>query len=288
MIKQKIASSDDKEALYFILSLDVVVGALAVGLFAVTLLNVHPNPVWWIILPLAVWTVYTSDHLIDGFSQNKKGSIYRHWFHFRHRNILIPAIIITSVIAGILTLIYLEMAILKWGLVLSAMISVYFLIIFSFKKKGYLYFQKELFIAFAYTAGIFLAPLVWYGQIPCFSKIIPIFILFILAWVETVMISYFDYNLDVSDENISFSVQYGKQKTRKVLILILIVTALLIMAFLFPLHKIKDFIPLLIELVMTIILFIVVYTPEYFQRNHRYRWIGEIVFWMPGLLVLIR
>ena len=52
-------------------SLDVVIGALAVGLFAIKLLLVRPNPWWWLVLALSVWVVYTADHLIDGFQQKQ-------------------------------------------------------------------------------------------------------------------------------------------------------------------------------------------------------------------------
>ena len=69
------------QPLYQILSLDVVLGAVSVGVFATQLLQVKANPYWWIILAVAVWVIYTFDHLVDGFKKKGESTIYRHRFH---------------------------------------------------------------------------------------------------------------------------------------------------------------------------------------------------------------
>ena len=267
-----------------VLSLDITIGTLAVGLFAVHLFGVTANPVWWIILPLAVWTVYTADHLADGYRQKENSNIYRHDFHYRYRKILIPLIAITGISAGVLALVFLEPAVIRGGLILSAMILLYLLLLFFSAKKSNFYFHKELFIAFAYTAGIFLAPLAWYGKAPCFSKILPIIILFLLAWVESVMVSFFDYEDDLADGNTSFSLRYGKKQTRKILITVIIISAILMVLSVLFLKDQMSVYAVVIELLMLTILFVIIYTPRSFQENNIYRWIGELVFWLPALL----
>ena len=166
------------------------------------------------------------------------------------------------------------------------MILLYLLILLLSGKKGNLYFHKELFIAFAYTAGIFLAPAVWYGHIPEFTKSLPVFILFLLAWLETVMVSFFDYENDKADGNTSFAVWYGKQRTRKILIVVMIVTAAAIVISIFFLTDRISRCAVVIELLMLTILFVIINKPDNFQRNNLYRWIGESVFWLPALLAL--
>lgn len=274
------------QTLYQVLSLDITIGSLAVGLFAVQLFDVTADPVWWIILPLAVWTVYTADHLADGFRQKENSSIYRHDFHYRHRKILVPLTALTGTIAVVLAFVFLEPAVIRGGMILSTMILLYLLILLLSGKKNNLYFHKELFIAFAYTAGIFLAPVVWYGHTPGFSKILPVFIIFLLAWVETVMVSFFDFENDLADGNTSFAIWYGKQKTRKILIVVMTIIAVAIFISVLFIKDLKSIYALTIELLMLTVLFPIISRPGNFQKNNLYRWIGESVFWLPALLIL--
>ncbi len=273
-----------KQSLFQVLSLDITIGALAVGLFAEELFGVNVNPVWWIILPIAVWTIYTADHLADGLKQKENSTIYRHDFHYRHRKILIPIILITGAVAVVLAFLFLDTAIIKWGIFLSGLILLYLLIVIISGKNGNAYFHKEIFIAFAYTAGIFLAPLVWYGHVPDYSKGLTVFFIFLLVWCETVMVSFFDYDQDKADGNTSFAVWYGKRKTRRILITLMIIMAAWLIVSVFIIPDKKYIVPLMIEFLMLVILFFIIYKPRYFQKSNRYRWLGETVFWLPALL----
>jgi len=277
-----------KQPLFQVLSLDITIGAMAVGLFAVKLLGVTANPVWWIVLALAVWTVYTADHLADGLKHKGEHTIYRHLFHYRYRKILFPLVLFTGLCAIALTFVLLETAIIKWGIVLSGFVLLYLLILFMPDKTKHRYYHKEIFIAFAYTSGIFLAPLVWYGQVPSYSKWLPVIVIFVLAWCETVMVSFFDYDLDKADGNTSFAVKYGKRKTRRILIVVLILTAFWLMVSVFFFEKIKNASPVLIEFVMLLLLLIIIYKPDYFIKNNFYRWLGEMTFWLPGFLIFFK
>ncbi|HDO26622.1 MAG TPA: hypothetical protein ENH02_00755 [Bacteroidetes bacterium] len=287
-MNKKNSFPESNQPLFQVLSFDIVLGSLAVGLFAVTLLGVKTNPVWWIILPLAVWTVYTVDHLADGLKQKDKSTIYRHDYHYRYRKILFPLILFTGLCAIALTFIFLDTAIIKWGIVLSGFVLFYLLILLIPHKHRHFYYHKEVFIAFAYTSGIFIAPLVWYGRFPDYSKWLPVIVIFILVWCETVMVSFFDYDLDKADGNASFTVRYGKRKTRQILITALILTALWLTVSAFFFENRKNIPPVLIELLMLSVLLIIIYLPDYFKSNNLYRWFGEIVFWLPGFLVLFK
>jgi len=272
-----------KQSLYQVLSLDVVLGSLAVGLFAVKLLNVNPVPAWWIILPCAVWVVYTLDHLVDGYKRKGDSIIYRHSFHYQNRWVLISLILVIGTLTFVASFFYLKPEILIAGTVLGILVVIYLVLIYLFKSGSKL-LQKEFFIALVYVGGIFLAPLVWFGSAPTLEIIIVITILSFLAAAESIMISYFDYENDKNDNLSSFTIYFGITYTRKSLtgMLILLAVAIVISAIVFPKTMLPYFV---ILLVMDFTLLPVILYPEYFVKNHLFRWIGESVFILPVFII---
>lgn len=270
-----------------ILSIDVVLGTMAIGYLAIRILNVEANPIWWIILPLSVWIIYSLDHIIDGSKNKQEATIYRHWFHYLHQNLILTFIVLASVINLVLCLLYLDIHIIIMGLLLSIFIAIYFALIFFLKSTRVVLLQKELIIAFVYTFGIFMAPLYWYGSLPSIHVMIVIFIIFILAWFEGIMISFFEYFDDIKDGHTSFTVIAGKRNTRLFLIIghMIIEIIAIILLIIIPVDIV--FYALLIALIMNLILGIVTIYPENLENNNTYKFIGEFVFLLPVLLVFV-
>lgn len=274
------------QPLYQILSLDIVLGSLSVGLFVVRVLNVSAVPLWWLILPLAVWSVYSFDHLADGFNKKGESKIYRHWFHFNYSKTLIPMVLTTGTIAGILSLVFLDKKIVLFGCGLSFLVLLYFIVVWHQKKLKIKYVQKELFIAIIYISGILLAPAVWNNKPFSLAQLIIFGIMILLAWAEGVIISFYDYENDKADSLKSFAVVYGRKKTRSILITlnicILIITTI-------AMYYFEDSIiigALFIELIMNLVLFCLIYFNLFFIDNNYFRWIGESVFILPAFIFL--
>jgi 4-hydroxybenzoate polyprenyltransferase len=264
--------------LFQLLSIDIVLGALAVGAFAIHLLGVSAQPAWWFVLPTAVWVIYTSDHLIDSFSKKNQATIDRHLFHFQNRKILSILVLIIGFSSATLSFLYLDKQIVMGGAALSVLVLLYFLAIPFLKKKFKFIFQKELLIAFVYTAGIFLAPLVWYGEIPGFTVIFLICNLFFLAFVETIMNSFFDFELDMNDRHTSFTTHFGKRKTEAIVFFILFILFFISSILFFIQIESTLFTALFLEIIMIFLLMTIMIFKNYFQKNSRYRWIGEGIF----------
>jgi len=218
-LKNKKDSHSLLEILQF-LSIDVVLGTLAVGYMITRILDVQPLTMWWLILPMVVWVVYSLDHIIDSTRRKEKACIPRHRFHHNNLKKIIFAIIVVGTTAIWLSIIYLDFKIVLYGIFLSVLIGLYFLIIFFLKNRKLAIVQKELFIALAYVSGITLAPLYWYGALPSFSVIIVILCLFLLAWAEGIMISYFDFEKDIEDGHTSLTIIMGRKITRRLLLLV--------------------------------------------------------------------
>ncbi len=180
-----------------------------------------------------------------------------------------------------------DIQIIIYGLVLTLFIACYFALIYFLKKKKVVLLQKELIIAFIYTIGIFMAPLYWYGSLPSFPVMIVIFIIFMLAWFEGVMISWFDNNEDIEDGHTSFTVIVGKKNTRRFLIVGHMFVEILIVVVLIMIPVSIVFYTLLVTFLMNLILGLIIIFPESFTKNNYYRLLGETVFWLPGLVLFV-
>lgn len=269
------------------LSLDVVIGAVAVGYMATRLLDVSANPLWWLILPMAIWVTYSLDHIIDSIKQKNEAVIDRHRFHYANRKPIMVMIVIVGLITVGLSLLYLDDQIIKYGITLSVIIGFYFALLYFLNKRKIVLLQKELIIAGVYTSGIFLAPLVWYGQVPSHPVLVVIFIIFMLVWLEGIMVSWFDYDNDIKDGHTSFTVVIGKKNTRRFLIIAHMLVEIVTIALLIIIAEKIVFFTLLIILIMNLLLGLVILFPESFSRNSYYRLIGESVFFLPFLIVLV-
>lgn len=274
------------QPIFQVLSFDVVLGALSVGLFAVTIFNVKPNLYWWVILPIAVWTTYTFDHLADGFKKSGKNIIQRHQFHYQYRKILFLLVLVFGTKAVLLSFIFLEKKIIIVGIGLSSIVVFYFGLVFYQDKLKIRYIHKEMIIALVYVFGIFLGPVIWGKDHLSLFYYIILATLIVLAWTESVMISFYDYSLDKADGLKSFTQIYGLRKTQIYLMFVhLLVTVVLFISLLFA-DDLIIIIALSIELVMNSILFALILYPAFFSISNRFRWIGESVFVLPGFIVL--
>jgi len=168
-----------------------------------------------------------------------------------------------------------------FGLGLSVFVIFYFILVSLQDKLKIRYIQKEFFIAIVYILGILLAPLVWHQQQLSFPQYFVFSILFVLAWAESVIISYYDFHLDKSDGLKSFSIFHGLKKTRIILTILFCAVAILLIIGLFLFDDKVIVGALIIELLMNLILFVLIYFPVFFSKANLFRWIGETVFVLP-------
>ena len=272
--------------LFRVWSLDVVAGTLMVGLFFIRILHVEPTGWWWPILALAVWIIYTLDHLLDGMKgKNSQPVIYRHNYHFRHKKVLIITVGILSVVTLWAGISYLHWEIVKRGIFLFAIIVLYFLLVHLIQRKNHFFNQKELLIAGAYMAGILLAPAYWNKNPVTAQQIILIVVMTLLTWAEGILASWFDYENDLHDGHASFTTTFGKQHTGYFLVILHgLIFLLLIINVFFAENRLQLF-AIVIESFMNLALLLLLLFPDVMQKNDRYRILGEMVFWLPGLII---
>jgi hypothetical protein len=201
--------------LFQALSLDVVGGALAMGVLAVHVLGVYPNPWWWVVLALAVWVVYTADHLLDGLLQKADSVMFRHRLHFHFRYVFAVFLLVAAGTAVVIVVVCLNLKIFWTGIGLSMAVLLYLALVYFGQKKNF-YFQKEFFISLFYVSGIWLAPVIWNHHRLVFSQWAMPVLLMVMAWAEGLVMTYYESVNDRRDHKHSFCTFYGASATRRI------------------------------------------------------------------------
>ncbi len=178
------------------LSIDVVFGAMAGMLFFSKLLYVQLEWEIYLLLGLAVWSIYTTDHLLDSRKKSEEILATRHHFHLKHKTIL-------SIVLGIAILIglflaYIELGLgreLIWSLVLGTLILASMLLV---RLSGQsMAWSKEMSIAVFYVMGIAWMPLLRADVADINWKVFFFLISYgLLAWINLLILSHLDRQQD--------------------------------------------------------------------------------------------
>ncbi len=179
-------------SLFRLFSLDIVAGACISSLFFAKILGVDLSPPTVTCLAMAVWLIYTVDHLLDGFRVGAGGAI-RHFFHKKYRRFIFVAWTVCAF--GCLMLSFqLPLITLKAGVVLSLLVLFYFLLEYQLRTRRL--YHKELFGAFIYTAGIFLPAMSLHQSPLSFSIVVFILEFFLLAFINLLLFARMDMVYD--------------------------------------------------------------------------------------------
>ncbi len=139
------------------LSIDVVLGALAGAVFFSKLLRVDLGWEIYLLLGMAVWSIYTADHLLDSRRKMEMNLSPRHLFHLKHKNSLTVCLVLV-LICG-LFLAYYTFGLSRemiWSLILGLLISASMLLIrLSGRSMAWM---KEISTAIFYVLGIAWIP----------------------------------------------------------------------------------------------------------------------------------
>ena len=178
------------------LSLDVVLGAMAGMLFFSRLLRV---PLFWeayVLLGMAVWCIYTADHLLDARKLPVGSSEDRHHFHRNHFNALVISLFIVGDLGFYGAIVYFGIGPeLFLGVGLGILILGIMLMIRKFVAKNV--WLKELSSAVFYVIGIAWLP--WYQVDPIeysWTALLLTMVYMGLAYLNLMMLSSLDSDKD--------------------------------------------------------------------------------------------
>jgi hypothetical protein len=140
------------------LSLDIVLGVASGSLFACKVLKLTPPLSYKFLLALAVWTLYLTDHLVDGFRLTNKNPTTRYRKYYDNRKPIILLIIAMIIIALLILIFSFDRITFQFGLIIGIIVLAYF-IFQQLRFRGKISaFPKEPVIAIVYTVGIWGVP----------------------------------------------------------------------------------------------------------------------------------
>jgi hypothetical protein len=260
--------------LFNLLNLDVAAGAVVGSLFFAKIYPVVVSYPSVISLGLTVWMIYTADRLLD--VQNIKGEAAseRHRFHQRNQKKLRYGLV-GVVIVDIALICFMPGEVIKHGIFLSGVVTVYILL----RRK--LHISKELLVASLYTAGVLLPA--WPEGQMSLIQYLPILLFFLIALTNLIIFSWYEKENDLKDKQNSVATLVDEGAIRFVLIG-LFVTNFSISLYLFS-QQVYHFMSL-VFITMTIVLFLIFRYSKFFAPNDYYRLVGDAVFLIPIFYLL--
>ncbi|MEQ9301209.1 MAG: UbiA family prenyltransferase [Cyclobacteriaceae bacterium] len=258
--------------LFQALSLDIAVGAVILSTAMAKYYGVSLTWPVQLCLFIAVWLIYTFDHLMDGERALQDQLSYRHLIHRCYRKQIVYSSIM-SILVGTGSIFLLPTQVILWGVTAAAFIVIYFILV-----RFTVFWAKEVFVALGYTAGVFLAPMALLPQWPNTGELWLVVGVFLVALVNLLLFSLYDYQLDKQNGFHSLAIQLGAETTKGVIGILLTITSLLIGWML--INHPSDLM-FWILLMMTTSLVAIHLRPTVFQRRDNYRILGDGIFFLP-------
>lgn len=272
--------------LFSILSIDVVIGTLIGAAFSSRLLGVHPDVWFYVILALSVWILYTADHLVDARRLKEKAHTQRHLFHHTHFKVLTVLVGILAMGDFLLVLMKLSQQIIFAGFILFIITAVYFGALSLLKSRKSILLQKEFIVALVYTAGVWIGPLALRNYKLLNTEILFLIGFFMIVWSVVLLYSAIEYEEDRIDGHQTLATRIGVSSIQRLIygIVLLVIIAVVYLIITSPVDFERRTAKLF--LMMALIVGIMNAFPEFFKYNYRYRYIGEMIFWLPVLLLI--
>lgn len=259
------------------LSLDVVLGAIVFLEFLRSVYELVMPVTVYLALAIAVWLIYTVDHLID--SENSQSSDPRRQFHQIHyrKFILFTGI---AAVAGLINIYYLPVEVIRSGSILAACCITYLMLVYFVPRLWF----KELIVAAGYATGIFLAPISLMETIQGVDVIIFIQ-LAVLALVNLLVFSVYDRDSDLKNGFGSIALRLGPDSIYLIwTLLFLLFSSSIILGI--TLQEKYQMIQIA-YLIMAGILGGVLKFNTFFGQHERFRTVGDAVFFVPAIFLFI-
>lgn len=259
-----------------ILSLDIAGGAVISALFFARILDVQILPYGLIALALTVWIIYTADHLRDAKAIKTTASTERHRFHQRNFYVLTIFLAVAACL-DLVIILYTRKPVFEWGIYLGGIVILYLVV------QRYLKFLKETFIAVLYTLGVLLPSISITEQTLTLSHFLFFIQFTTVALINLLIISWYDHDDDLRDQQRSFSTSIGRDAITRVIFGFALVD-LMIGGFLI----VTGFwtYAVVVVIVMCLLHVAILFFAERVRQHDRYRYAADAIFFLPLAFVL--
>lgn len=265
-------------------------GSLAGGSLAAYLCgNLADMPwSWWLLLPLIVWLIYTSDHLLDARRIGPGAATPRHQFHYRHFYALSALVLFGGVAAALVIFLYLPRPLIDAGLWLGAAAALHLALT---QWTAFRLYPAELVVAILYTAGVWFGPWLTPARIdPAATEVGLQFaaaLFFLAAFTNLLAFSLFERETDARESPNTVVLLLGERKSEVALYACLI-GSLLISGMMLLNQRGGVSFWIVLSLFCLANLPLAVYEGRaFFARNERYRAVCDAAFLLCALPALV-
>ncbi|MDZ7936022.1 MAG: hypothetical protein U5M51_13865, partial [Emticicia sp.] len=227
------------------------------------------------VLLICTWIIYILDRLLDNLKSEPEDA--RHQFHFRHQYYLQVGIIILFFIAAILAF-FLPRNIIYFGIALSVLILIYFYILQKKTKSAEYQYFKEIFTSAIYSVCVVGSAFSTKSTLD-WQAYLAGFIFFLLVHQSILIFSFYESRDYPKTKNLAKKL--GKINCTY-LILGVLFFSIISVFFTDNLFLQKVF---LIESLMAFCSVLIYFFQAKLAKNENYRWLGEMVFWLPLILI---
>lgn len=242
---------------------------------------------FYLILGMAVWVLYTFDHLIDAARLKEQANTPRHLYHYKYAG---PLAFVMLMLVGpasvILAYLNLGWEAMGFGFVMGVFAVLHFALVSWVADKTAPWLMKELGVAMVYVLGIWGLPLMESGAWESTLIVLMLGQYLLLALVNLLEFSLYEVEIDELDGHTSFVRAVGPKRARLVIRLFLgliLVIAVLVLVF-SPAWTLYWAVQGIFLLMLAILALLLIF-PDWFQKFERYRSFGDGAFLLPFLLV---
>jgi len=270
------------------LSLDIVLGALAVSCFAARMFGSSPGWSWWAALAISVWILYMVDHLIDTWRYRKKSKREIHTYLMKRYWFMLGLLGLAIIMDSVLILNFMERSLTKAILALGGLVFLFYAFRHIFRRNRLLFIPGETFVLLFYLAGTWMGPFLTRGELDLQAD--HLLILIMMAGVLLMnlgIISLYDVGLDSRLGISTLARTFGQKSTRNLLFATaLIVILLSLMQFMVgDTGRTTGF--ALILAGMTLLYLLILFLPAVFRKNDAFRLVSDAILYMCFLSLLV-
>jgi hypothetical protein len=259
------------------LSLDVVIGVMASSWMFWRMPNgiTKPDVLSLLILGICTWIIYILDRLFDNIKTEPQDA--RHQFHFQYQYYLQVTIIILFFVALSLVF-FLPQLVIYFGVGLSFFLLIYYIVLKNSSQNANYQYFKEIFTAMIYSLSVVGTAFSSKQNLALADYWIG-FNFFLLVHQSIFVFSYYEAKTQPKVKNLA--TKLNKKNCIYLIISICVFIALsnFITAAVFAKKVI------IIETFMSVCSVLIFVFQDKLAKNEKYRWLGEMVFWLPILLI---
>ncbi len=268
------------------LSLDVVAGAVISSLFVSRTIGVRIDSPILIGLGIAIWLIYTVDHLMDANAIKGPAKNPRHAFHQRNFKILV-ALAVGAFLLGLWNISFLRMETIKFGGILIFCVGVYFFTIRMAQRKSLLH--KEVSAAMIYGFGVFAGPLSMTHEISTTTAFLFVQF-FIIVLLNLFIFPLYEIESDRQDSMDSIAISLGEQRVRRMIHFFFALSFVMLMIGFLMFGEFWSlnywFRAQYLLMAMVVVLAGLAFWPDTFKKRGLYRILGDGIFFIPALSLL--